>query len=360
MSGSETGQAAQACFDNDKYLLTQTHEILSRMMLAPASGSVYVEFGGKAHDDQHAARVLPGYDPHIKIRLLKSLAEQFEVVVVVSARDILRPRIRGDSQLFYDRETIRLVKNLSDASVTVNHGVLSMVRTDYENFDRDTLSHFIEMAKAELAISFIEHGFISNYPSPSIFGNLAAFDRNPKIPSARKNILVLSPGGGSGKFGVCLSQLFHDFQSGRNSSYMKFETLPVFTLDPNHPLNLAFVAATADLGNTLVEESVGGLTSYDKDMENFVLLRTLVDRFCPNQAENPLAGYQLPSDMSVNRLTSGFVDEKCIEVAAIEEIRRRIQRYRGEIERQIETIETMKHIELILPKALQYLLDGEK
>ncbi|MFZ2555462.1 MAG: DUF1846 domain-containing protein [Minisyncoccia bacterium] len=357
MSDSETGHATRACFDNDKYLLAQTHEILGRMLLAPTSGSVYVEFGGKAHDDQHAARVLPGYDPHLKIRLLKSLSEQFEVVVVVSARDILRPRIRGDSQLFYDRETIRLIKNLSDAAVTVNHGVLSMVREDYENLDKDTLGHFIEMARTELGISFIEHGFITGYPGPHIFDNLPVFSRNPKIPSVRKNILVLSPGGGSGKFGVCLSQLFHDFRAGRNSSYMKFETFPVFGLDPNHPLNLAFLAATADLGNTLVEESVGGLTSYDKDMENFVLLRVLIDRFCPNQYENPLAGYQLPSDMSVNRLTAGFADEKCIENAAIQEIRRRILRYRGEIEKRIETIETMMHLELILPRALQYLLD---
>ena len=344
------------CFDCERYLAAQVAEIVNRVAQTPADSSVYIEFGGKAYDDQHAKRVLPGYDPDIKIKLLKELSGQFDVAVVVSARDILKPRIRGDTQLFYDREVIRLISNLRSASVDVGVGILSMVREDYSSDDMERLTRFVDAANSEIGMSFLSHGFITNYPSPTIFAQPSVFSRNPKIKLRNKNILVLSPGGGSGKFGVCLSQLFHDFKSGINSSYLKFETFPVFERPPSHPLNLAFMAATADLGNRVLEERAGGLTSYDKDMENFVLLKVLVEQFCPNPNGNPLASHENPSDMSVNKITSGFINEEQIELAAAREIVSRRNRYKDEVRRSIETEETIVHLEDNLPPELRHLL----
>lgn len=343
-------------FDNDRYLAAQVEEILRRLRLAPAGGRTYIEFGGKPHDDQHAARVLPGYDPHVKLRLLRELTEHFEIVVVVSARDILRPRLRGDSQLFYDRETIRLIRKLSEAGVIVRHGVLSMVRSDTNELDRFHLDQFQLSAQHELGVEFIEHGFIEGYPDVEILDRPNPFVNSPRIETDSRNILVFSPGGGSGKFGVILSQLWHDFVAGVNSTYLKFETFPVFALPPDHPVNLAFVAATADLGNRVMSEQDGGFTTYDKDVENFALLRALVDADGTDHASNPMSAYRLPSDMGVNRLHVGMLDDVGIREAAQNEIARRVTRYREEISQRIERPGTLHHLRDLLPLGLQFLM----
>ncbi len=343
-------------FDNERYLEAQVEEILRRMRLAPKGGRTYIEFGGKPYDDQHAARVLPGYDPHVKLRLLRELTEHFEIVVVVSARDILRPRIRGDSQLFYDRETIRIIRELADAGVVVHHGVLSMVREETNRVDRAHLDRFLASAKSELGVEFVEHGFIAGYPDVEILSRPHPFANSPRIETDSRNILVFSPGGGSGKFGVILSQLWHDFVAGVNSIYLKFETFPVFALPPDHPVNLAFVAATADLGNRVMCEREGGFTTYDKDVENFALLMALLDGSCPDPDANPISDYRHPSDMGVNRLQVGMLNDGGIREAAKNEIARRVARYREEIGRRIERPATLRHLAEILPLSLQSLM----
>lgn len=338
-----------SAFDNDIYLEAQTTAILNKIKTAPKGGNVYIEFGGKAFDDKHAARVLPGYDPDIKVKLLKNLTHAVDIVVVVSARDILNPRIRGDSQLFYGRETIRLIATLKKGGIETKHGMVTMVRNDYTINEQDAINGFIESTQSEEGVLFKQYKFIHGYPNPhAVFDQESLLSGDHRISTENKNILVLSPGGGSGKFNVCLSQVCHDFISGVNSLFMKFETFPVFGLPPDHPVNLAFVVATADLGNTLNIEEETGLTSYDKDMENFVLLKEAIARFCPNQKANPMTRYKQPSDMGINKLISGFRDEEAIKRAAVKEIRRRIDRYQFEIDHGIELENTMDHVRNIL------------
>ncbi len=345
--------APRKCFNTETYLAAQTEEILSRMVGTPRNGLTYIEFGGKAYDDQHATRVLPGYDPNTKLRLLRNLSSSFEILLVVSARDLLKPRIRGDSQLFYDMETIRVASELGAAGLNVTHGVITMCQKKNEPWAAEKLALFETLAKRELGMVFHRHGYISDYPNPSVLDKKSPFATCPKLTVGDRNILVLSPGGGSGKFSVCLSQLFHDFTAGRNSAYLKFETFPVFRLSPYHEVNLAFLAATADLGNVLLSESKGGLTTYDKDMQNFRLLRLLIKKLCPNQTTNPMSHYRYPSDMGVNRLLNGFVYEPGIREAASREITRRISRYRDEIARGIEYPATLTHLQSILPEFRQ-------
>lgn len=338
------------CFNNKRYLRVQIEEIVSRMSQAPSGGNVYVEFGGKAYDDQHAARVLPGYDPHNKLYLLQELSEAFEIVVAVSARDILKPRIRGDSQLFYDMETIRIVKLLQEmGNLPIRHGVITMCQHNYEASQANRIASFVKDAKNYLGLQFEQHSFIPGYPHPTILESSALQAGCPKLDFQHNNILVFSPGGGSGKFCVCLAQLLHDFLQGKNSLYLKFETFPVFTLPPDHPVNLAFLAATADLGNQLLSEGSSGLTTYDKDAENFRLLKSTLHTYCPDLSQNPMKQFRYPSDMGVNKLTAGFIDLEGICQASIAEIGRRILRYQQEIARKIEFPATLSHLFSILP-----------
>lgn len=329
------------CFNNESYVDQQVEAILKQKALTPQSGRLFIEFGGKAYDDKHSARVLPGYDPHIKLQLLKYLSESFEIVVVVSARDILKPRIRGDSQLFYGDETLNLVQLLRQNNIVVKFGVLSMVKNSYNDLDNERIAEFLESSKNYLGINFFPFPFIPFYHHKKIFQLGQTFF--PSIPIDGKNILIISPGGGSGKFGVCLSLLMNDFLKNKNSSFIKFETYPVYNLPIDHPVNLAFIAASADLGNTLVQDEKFK-TSYDKDVQNFDLLKFLVEQRCPNLAENPLSLYEVPSDMGVNRITSGFVNEELIKKAAWDEIKKRVSRYQKEIQDGIEYPQTLDHL----------------
>ena len=355
-----TGSAALdliPAFDCEKYLSVQLAEILRRMEQTPQGGITYVEFGGKAYDDQHAARVLPGYDPHLKLRLLGELKQHFEIVVVVSARDILRPRLRGDTSLWYDDETVRLITCLSQVGIHVHHGVLTMVRKNTSVQDRKRLDRFLAKSLSELEIQFVEHGFIQGYPSIELLDQANPFADSPRLPTSGRPMLMVSPGGGSGKFSVILTQLWYDFAMGLNSAFVKFETFPAFALPPEHPVNLAFVAATADLGNTVMPAYEDGPTTYDKDVENFRLLRTLMMRSCPNLFTNPMSGFRYPPEMGVNRLHVGIVNDAIIRRAAIEEIHRRAQRYRREIANGIEIEKTLEHLTQALPDYLRHLVE---
>jgi uncharacterized protein (UPF0371 family) len=293
-------------FDQHRYLQHQLEAFTAKIAQAPTGEITYIEFGGKVYDDQHAARVLPGFHPDAKLTLIAHLSITFEIVMVVSARDLLKPRIRGDSQLFYDQETVRVVQEIRGRGVNIQHGVLSMFRSDFADEEQERLGRSLEYFKQELGITFLIHYAIPAYPSPIVLREPRNFLANQKLNNNRTNILVFSPGGGSAKFGVCLSELVTDFLQGRNSFFVKFETFPVFDLPPYHPVNKAFIAATADLGNITLPERSGGLTTYDKDAENFILLSEAVAQYCPNQETNPLARYTVPSDMGVNALTTFY------------------------------------------------------
>lgn len=335
---------SSAAFNPTRYLDAQIAAFQTKLTQAPRGGRTFIEFGGKPIDDQHAARVLPGYDPDLKIELLRHLADDFAVIVVVAARDLLKPRIRGDSQLFYDRETVKLVDQLRQRGVPVDTGVVTLVEHSADAAACERLESFIDMSERRIGIRFVKHPRIPGYPRLRKSEWMRAWDAaDPISVPSRKNVLVLSPGGGSGKFGLCVAELCRDYRSGINSFYAKFETFPVFGLPPEHPVNVAFVAATADLGNIVRVEHGGALTTYDKDQENFRLLLRVHRAHCPDLAANPITTYAQPSDMGVNRILDGFVDEYAICAAALDEIARRGMRYRAEIARGVEVSGTLQH-----------------
>lgn len=332
-------------FDNDAYLDAQIESFRVRLDSVP-TGRVYIEFGGKPVDDQHAARVLPGFDPNGKVELLNHLRlnESVAIVVAVSARDLLKPRIRGDSQLFYDHETIKLIRQLRSIGLTVDAGVVTMVDGACTAEDREMLDTFLVLAEKELGIRFLEYPLIPGYPYLQYRHEWHVWDSGDRllIPNHR-HVLVMSPGGGSGKFGVCVAELYRDYLVGMNSTYLKFETFPVFDLPIDHPVNRAFVAATSDLANVLSVEA-SGLTCYDKDVDNLALLKRVHRLHCPDKGANPITDFRNPSDMSVNCLTSGFRDENAIISAAKLEIQRRQRRYEAEVARGIELQTTIDHL----------------
>ena len=344
---SRQTEDSKQVFDTEKYLEKQIAAIKEKAAEVPDGGNLYIEFGGKIIDDQHAARVLPGYHPNTKIELLKELSGEFEVVVVVSARDILRPRIRGDSQLFYNRETIRLVHGLRNNNIPVQHGIVTMIRSRYSVKDAERLEQFFQSSEHELGVTFARHLHIRKYPHPSILDE-KPFSSNSRVSKSKKHILVVSPGGGSGKFGVCLSELFHDFQEGKNSTYIKFETFPIYNLSLEHPLNLAFMAASSDLGNTLLSEGATGYTTYDKDQENFLLLQKLLAISGANFPNNPMHDYHFPSDMGVNKLICGITDLSKVAPHSIKEIERRLKRYQEEVAISLEAKDTVFKVQAIL------------
>lgn len=332
-------------FSCERYLGAQIAAFQGKLQQAPKGGRVYIEFGGKALDDQHAKRVLPGYHPDLKLSLLRELQGSFSVTVAVAARDLLKPRIRGDSQLFYDRETVSLIHKLHTKGVCVSAGVVTMVAAEYPPEDADRLEDFFALAKKETGISFIRQGLIPTYPHLSSREDFSVWDRQERLPVAATNTLVFSPGGGSGKFGVCVSELYRDYCLDINSFYIKFETFPVFDLPVGHPVNRAFIAATADLGNLVQIEDGGEKTTYDKDRDNFALLCRMHALCCPSPTDNPITTYSHPSDMGINKLVAGFVCERAIKRAALLEIGRRIRRYKREMERGIEFSQTLTHLQ---------------
>lgn len=338
-------------FDTEKYLTAQFNHINDRLAAA-GDNPVYLEFGGKPFGDHHAQRVLPGYDADCKARLLSQLMPVGKIVMVVNAKDILLPdygrtlqrRIRGDSGMFYDDETIRLVARARELGFDIKDVVLAISPRNPSDQDAEAIGRF-SFALQKEGVQLHRHYEIDGYPSTSIFDDPASsFSQNDIIAETNKHLIVLSPGGGSGKFGVILSELYHSFQQEQNPSFMKFETFPVFSVAPDHALNLAFEVATADLQNRIVALTVpsetGDITTYDKDVENFALLRELFTRYGINE-ENTVAGMYAPTAMGVNRIMDGIIEEEGIIAACYEEIRRRIQRYQREIKEGIEKPTTL-------------------
>lgn len=300
-----------------------------------SGGPTYIEFGGKPFGDFHAARVLPGYDPDCKASMLESLALLAKIVMVVNARDVLpepsgrypRGRIRGDSSLRYNDETIRIVEQARQLGMTINDVVLSV--TPYALQDTDKL--LVEQFREDLANRGIQlrmHYEVPGYPHPNVLNDAAAvFGRNDVIAEAGRHLVVFSPGGGSGKFGVILSELYYALMRGEAPNFMKFETFPVFGLPADHPLNLAFEAATADLENTVIDLA-SGETTYDKDVENFRLLQEVYRRF--GATDHPVVRMHNPTDMGVNVIEQGIVDMNRVVRACGREIVRRYERYVAE------------------------------
>ena len=302
-------------FDNDKYIELQSERI--RRRIAEFGGKLYLEFGGKLFDDYHASRVLPGFAPDSKMRMLRSFGSQVEIIIVINANDIEKNKRRGDLGISYDDDVLRLTDAFHGAGLYVG----SVVITQYagqpgaDRFRRKLSS---------LGIRCYRHYPIAGYPSD--VKNIVCGDgygRNDYIETTRPLVVVTAPGPGSGKMATCLSQLYHDYHRGIASGYAKFETFPVWNLPLKHPVNLAYEAATADLNDVnMIDpyhlEAYGQTTvNYNRDVEIFPVLNATFEMI---QGNSP---YKSPTDMGVNM--AGFCivdDEACCEASKLEILRR--------------------------------------
>jgi len=302
-------------FDNDKYLKLQSQNIRDR--ISKFGGKLYLEFGGKLFDDYHASRVLPGFAPDSKMRMLLEMKDEAEIVIAISADDIERSKRRGDLGITYDEDTLRLI----DAFRGIGLYIGSVVLTHYRGQAvADQFKKRLEM----LGIKVYRHYIIPDYPSNvSLVISEEGFGKNEYIETERSLVVITAPGPGSGKMATCLSQLYHEHKRGVTAGYAKFETFPIWNLPLKHPVNLAYEAATADLDDVnMIDpfhlEAYGVTTvNYNRDVEIFPVLEAMFRRI---YGESP---YKSPTDMGVNMIGSCITDdEACREASKMEIIRR--------------------------------------
>ena len=306
---------AGIAFDNDKYLQTQSEHI--RQRIAQFGGKLYLEFGGKLYDDNHAARVLPGFQPDSKLKMLIQLKEQVEMVIAINAADIEKNKVRGDLGITYDRDVIRLVDTFRSLGLYVSSVVLT-------RFNHQPAARAFQSRLEGLGLKVYHHFAIEGYPSNTAHVvSDEGFGRNDYIETTRSLVVVTAPGPGSGKLATCLSQLYHEHKWGVQAGYAKFETFPVWNLSINHPVNLAYEAATADLSDVNMIDpfhlDAYGVTTvnYNRDVEAFPVLVAMFEKIlgvCP---------YKSPTDMGVNMVGNCIVNDEMAREASRQEIVRR-------------------------------------
>ena len=301
-------------FSNEKYINEQTDFILKRVSRFQ---KLYLEFGGKLFGDKHAARVLPGYDEDIKTTLLEKMKDEMEVIVTIHAQDIISNKLNNNTGLTYEKECIRLIERLKKRGIKINSVVINRYKKD-ENVDR-----FAALLKGSNMPVYL-HETTEGFPNDvDRILSEDGFGKHPYVETTRKIIVVTGPGPGSGKMTTCLSQLYHEYKRGVKAGYAKFETFPVWNLPLKHELNLAYEAATADLSDVnqidpFHLESYGEVSvNYNRDIEAFPILKKILDRIMGEEF------YKSPTDMGVNRIKSGIIDEEVVKEASRQEIIRR-------------------------------------
>jgi uncharacterized protein (UPF0371 family) len=313
-------------FDNARYQAAQVEGILDRV--ARCGTRLYLEVGGKLLKDQHAARVLPGFDPDVKIRSLQCLADKLEILFCVNAKDLQAGRIRGDFGMTYYDATLRTLDDLKAADLPVTAVIITRYRGQ-------EVADMLKRRLTNRGTRVFLHRDVPGYPHDVLrVASAEGFGINDYVPTRQPLVVVAGAGPGSGKIETALQQMWHDQAAGRASGFAKWETFPVWDLAPAHPLNLAYEAATADLRDkNLIDpfhlEAYGvQATNYNRDIEHFPVLRALLDRL--HGAGCALPRYRSPTDMCINRVSVGIVDEAAIIAASNQEIIRRYLRYRWE------------------------------
>ncbi|MBQ9940938.1 MAG: DUF1846 domain-containing protein [Clostridia bacterium] len=302
-------------FDNDKYLKLQTKKIRER--IDAFGGKLYLEFGGKLFDDYHASRVLPGFKPDSKVRMLLEMKDDAELVVVISAHDIEKNKRRGDLGITYDSDVLRLI----DAFREIGLYVGSVVITHYHN---QSAAVAFQKRLESLGVKSYRHYPIPDYPANTeLIVSDNGYGKNEYIETSRKLVVVTAPGPGSGKMATCLSQLYHEYKRGISAGYAKFETFPVWNLPLKHPVNLAYEAATADLNDMNMIDpyhlDAYGVKSvnYNRDVEIFPVLNTMLEKIL---GKSP---YKSPTDMGVNMAGDCIFDDEVVCEASKQEVLRR-------------------------------------
>ncbi|KUO74298.1 MAG: hypothetical protein APF77_21070 [Clostridia bacterium BRH_c25] len=302
-------------FNNDKYLQLQSQKILERIEFF--GGKLYLEFGGKLFDDYHASRVLPGFKPDSKVKMLLELKDQVEIVITISADDIERSKRRGDFGITYDQEMMRLIDAFREIGLYVGSVVITRYRSQ---FSTDLFQKRLD----DLGIKVYRHYPIPDYPSniPLIVSK-DGYGNNDYIETTRSLVVVTAPGPGSGKMATCLSQLYHEHERGIQAGYAKFETFPIWNLPLKHPVNIAYEAATTDLNDVNMIDpfhlDAYGITTvnYNRDIEIFPVLNAIFDKIA---GKSP---YQSPTDMGVNMAGFCITDNEAVCKASEQEVIRR-------------------------------------
>jgi len=302
-------------FDNDKYLRLQSQKILDR--IEQFGGKLYLEFGGKLFDDYHASRVLPGFKPDSKVRMLMQLKDQAEIIVSINADDIEKNKRRGDLGITYDLDVLRLIDAFREIGLYVGSVVITHYRSQHT-------ADLFQKRLVNLGIKVYRHYPIPDYPSniPLIVSN-EGYGKNEYVETTRSLVVVTAPGPGSGKMAVCLSQIYHEHMRGVRAGYAKFETFPIWNLPLKHPVNVAYEAATTDLNDVNMIDpfhlEAYGTTAvnYNRDIEIFPVLKAILEKI---EGKSP---YKSPTDMGVNMAGLCITDDEVVRKAAEQEVIRR-------------------------------------
>jgi len=332
-------------FDTGKYLTAQVHEIKERVSIFD---KLYLEFGGKLRYDNHAYRVLPGYELDTKVQMLLRLGDDIELVHCISAKDIEGRKIRRDFGLTYEDQILKDINDLRELGLDVSAVVIN-------RFSNEKAALKFKQKLENRVIRVFIH-----YEIPNYLNNLdyvvseKGYGRPEYVVTEKKIIVVTAPGPGSGKMSFCMSQIFQDRKNGINSGFAKFETFPIWNLELDHPVNVAYEAATADIGDyNMVDPfhlAAYGVRSinYNRDVENFAIMKKIIDKMVDKS--DPLASYKSPTDMGVNTAKEGIVDDEFVREASKQEIVRRFFRYNREFIEGDTTHATLDRIDNIMAK----------
>ncbi|MGI6048493.1 MAG: DUF1846 domain-containing protein, partial [Petrimonas sp.] len=303
-------------FDNEKYLQEQTSAILERV--SRFNDKLYLEFGGKILYDYHASRVLPGFTPNVKMRLLQKMKDQVEVIMCVYAGDIERSKIRADFGITYDVDVLKSIDDLKWYGINV----AAVVITRYEKQPAAVIfKNKLELRGIKVYLHYPTRGYPKNI---ELIVSDEGYGSNQYIETTKPIVVITGPGPGSGKLATTLSNLYHDYKKGKNAGYAKFETFPIWDLPIDHMVNIAYEAATTDLGDMNMIDpyhlKAYGVeaASYNRDIEAFTLLKEILTKITGNDSV-----YMSPTDMGVNRISAGIIDDEVCKAAAYQEIIRR-------------------------------------
>lgn len=306
-------------FDNEKYLREQSEEIRRR---AAQYGKLYLEFGGKLMNDFHAARCLPGYDPNVKLRLLQTLKDQAEIILCIFAGDIERKKMRADFGISYADDAMKLIDDLRALGLMVRGVVIT-------RFSGQPAATQFRDRLVKRGVGVHLHSATQGYPADvETIVSDAGYGQNEYVPTARPIVVVTAPGPGSGKLATCLTQLYHEYKRGHTAGYAKFETFPVWNLPLEHPLNVAYEAATIDLKDQNMIDPYHmqaykkATVNYNRDVDAFPLLRAIWEKMTKRECP-----YRSPTDMGVNRIGFGIIDDGIVCEASKQEVIRRNFRY---------------------------------
>lgn len=328
-------------FDNEGYLKEQTQAILERV--AKFNNKLYLEFGGKLLFDYHASRVLPGFDPNVKMRLFQKLKDKADILLCIYAGDIERRKVRADFGITYDVDALKLIDDLREWGIDI----LGVVIT---RFDNQPAAKIFKNKLERRNIKVYTHFFTKGYPTDvDLIVSDDGYGVNEYIKTKNPLVIVTGPGPGSGKLATCLSQLYHDYKRGIKSGYAKFETFPIWNLPLKHPVNVAYEAATADIRDFNLIDPFHldaynkTAVNYNRDVEIFPVLKRILEKIMGAESM-----YKSPTDMGVNRAGFGIIDDEAVKEASRQEIIRRFFRYTCEYAMGFVDKETVARVEILM------------